>query len=82
MDEPTSHLDTVSEAMIQKALEEISHERKMTKIIIAHRLSTVQKADNILVMEKGKLVEQGNHLQLLKSKGVYSEIVAQSELRR
>ncbi len=82
MDEPTSHLDTVSEAMIQRALEEISRERAMTKIIIAHRLSTVQKADNIIVMEKGRLVEQGSHSELLRNGGVYSEIVAQSELKR
>jgi ATP-binding cassette, subfamily B, bacterial MsbA len=81
MDEPTSHLDTLSEAMIQKALEDISRERAMTKIVIAHRLSTVQKADNILVMEKGKLVEQGAHRELLKKKGVYAQIVAQSELK-
>lgn len=81
MDEPTSHLDTLSEAMIQKALEEISEKRAMTKIIIAHRLSTVQKADNILVMEKGRLVENGTHSQLLKNGGVYSQIVAQSELK-
>lgn len=82
MDEPTSHLDTVSEAMIQKALEDISKERTLTKIVIAHRLSTVQKADNIIVMEKGKLVEQGTHLELLRNKGVYAQIVAQSELKR
>ncbi len=82
MDEPTSHLDTISEAMIQRALEDISKERTMTKIVIAHRLSTVQKADNILVMERGRLVEHGTHAQLLKNKGVYSEIVAQSELKK
>lgn len=82
MDEPTSHLDIVSESMIQKALEDISRERSMTKIIIAHRLSTVQKADNILVMEKGRLVEQGTHKELLDKKGIYAEVVAQSELKR
>lgn len=82
MDEPTSHLDTVSESLIQKALEDISRERTMTKIVIAHRLSTVQKADQILVMEKGQLVERGTHSQLLKKGGVYSEIVAQSELKK
>lgn len=82
MDEPTSHLDTVSEAMIQKALEDISNSRAMTKIVIAHRLSTVQKADNIIVMEKGRLIEQGTHKELLKNGGVYSEIVAQSQLKR
>lgn len=82
MDEPTSHLDTISEGLIQQALENISRERAMTKIIIAHRLSTVQKAQHILVMERGKLVEQGTHAQLLKKQGVYSMIVAQSELKR
>lgn len=81
MDEPTSHLDTLSEAMIQKALEDISKEKTLTKIVIAHRLSTVQKADQILVMDKGRIVERGNHLELLKKKGVYSSIVAQSELK-
>lgn len=81
MDEPTSHLDTVSEAMIQKALEDISKERSLTKIVIAHRLSTVQKADQILVMDNGKLVEQGTHSELLKMGGVYASIVAQSELK-
>ena len=81
MDEPTSHLDTLSEAMIQKALEDISKEKTLTKIVIAHRLSTVQKADQILVMDKGKIVERGTHLELMKKKGVYSSIVAQSELK-
>jgi len=81
MDEPTSHLDTVSEAMIQQALNEISNQRSMTKIIIAHRLSTVQHADQILVMEKGKLVEKGTHSQLLKKGGFYANIVHQSELK-
>lgn len=81
MDEPTSHLDTISEAMIQRALEDISKQRSLTKIIIAHRLSTVQKADQILVMEKGHLVEKGAHSQLLKKAGVYANIVKQSELR-
>lgn len=81
MDEPTSHLDTLSESLIQKALEEISKKRNFTKIVIAHRLSTVQRADQILVMEKGRLVESGTHTQLIKQKGVYAQIVAQSELK-
>lgn len=81
MDEPTSHLDTLSESMIQKALEDLSKTRAMTKIVIAHRLSTVQRADQILVMEKGKLIERGNHSELLKKNGVYAQIVAQSELK-
>ncbi len=81
MDEPTSHLDTLSEALIQKALEEISQKRSLTKIIIAHRLSTVQHADQILVMEKGELVEKGTHRELLAQKGYYAQIVHQSELK-
>lgn len=81
MDEPTSHLDTLSESLIQKALEDISKERSMTKIVIAHRLSTVQNADQILVMEKGRVVEHGSHNQLLKKAGVYAQIVKQSELK-
>lgn len=81
MDEPTSHLDTLSEAMIQKALEDMSKEKTLTKIVIAHRLSTVQKADQILVMDKGRIVERGTHLELMKKKGVYASIVAQSELK-
>lgn len=81
MDEPTSHLDTLSEALIQQALQDISNERALTKIVIAHRLSTVQHADQILVMDKGKLVEHGTHKQLLNKGGVYSQIVHQSELK-
>ncbi len=81
MDEPTSHLDTISEASIQQALQDISRERSLTKIVIAHRLSTVQRADQILVMEKGRLVEHGTHAQLLKKNGYYTEIVHQSELK-
>lgn len=80
MDEPTSHLDTLSEHLIQSALEEISRKRSFTKIVIAHRLSTVQHADQILVMEKGRLVEAGTHSQLVTQNGVYAQIVRQSEL--
>lgn len=81
MDEPTSHLDTHSESLIQQALKDLSKERSFTKIIIAHRLSTVKNADQILVMEKGKIVERGTHTQLLAKNGVYARIVAQSELK-
>lgn len=81
MDEPTSHLDTHSEGLIQQALSDLSKEKSFTKIIIAHRLSTVQHADQILVMERGKLVERGTHKSLLVKGGVYARIVAQSELK-
>lgn len=81
MDEPTSHLDLHSESLIQKALIDLSQERSFTKIIIAHRLSTVQKADQILVMDKGRVVERGTHKQLINKDGVYAKIVAQSGLK-
>lgn len=81
MDEPTSHLDTHSESLIQQALKDLSKERSFTKIIIAHRLSTVKNADQILVMEKGKIVERGTHKQLIAKNGVYAKIVVQSELK-
>ncbi len=81
MDEPTSHLDTLSESLIQKALEDLSASHSMTKVIIAHRLSTVQKADQILVMDRGRLLESGTHRELLAKDGVYAEIVKQSELK-
>lgn len=81
MDEPTSHLDTHSESLIQQALKDLSKISSFAKIIIAHRLSTVKNADQILVMEKGRIVERGTHEQLLAKQGVYSRIVAQSELK-
>lgn len=82
MDEPTSHLDTLSESLIQKALEDISKERSFTKIVIAHRLSTVKAADQILVMDNGRLVERGTHKELVKRNGVYKQIVHRSENTR
>ncbi|MBI2314806.1 ABC transporter ATP-binding protein [Candidatus Daviesbacteria bacterium] len=81
MDEPTSHLDIHSESLIQQALKSLSNERSFTKVIIAHRLSTVKNADQILVMEKGRIVERGTHPQLLSKNGVYAKIVAQNELK-
>lgn len=81
MDEPTSHLDTHSESLIQQALKDLSKQRSFTKIIIAHRLSTVKNADQILVMEKGRIVERGTHSQLITKNGIYANIIAQSELK-
>lgn len=81
MDEPTSHLDTHSESLIQQALKDLSKEHSFTKIIIAHRLSTVQNADQILVVERGRIVERGTHKQLMAKNSVYAQIVAQSGLK-
>lgn len=74
LDEATSALDTVSESLVQQALDELSRER--TTLVIAHRLSTIQKAHQIAVMDKGQIVELGNHETLLKKGGHYSRLYA------
>lgn len=72
LDEATSALDTVSERLVQQALDELSQER--TTLVIAHRLSTVQKADQIAVLDRGQVVELGTHGELLKKNGHYSRL--------
>lgn len=72
LDEATSSIDIQSERLIQRATEKITQDR--TSIIIAHRLSTIEKADTILVMDSGKIVEQGNHKELLEKGGYYSSL--------
>ena len=74
LDEATSALDTESERLVQVALENMMQNR--TSVVIAHRLSTIQKADLIVVMQKGKIVEQGNHEELLAKNGTYSKLVS------
>ncbi len=69
LDEATSSLDVASEKLVQEALEKLIKNR--TTFIIAHRLSTVRQADKILVLEKGRIVEEGSHKELLKKKGAY-----------
>lgn len=69
LDEATSNVDTRTEIMIQDAMEKLMKDR--TSFIIAHRLSTIKNADLILVMDKGNIIEQGNHNSLLKQKGFY-----------
>lgn len=78
MDEATSALDTQSEKLIQSALESLKKDR--TVIIIAHRLSTVEQADKIVVMEKGRLVEEGNHSQLIALNGHYANLYRKGEV--
>ena len=72
LDEATSHLDARSEALIKDALERVMQGR--TSFVIAHRLSTVLAADRILVLDRGRLVEQGTHDSLLASDGLYAEL--------
>ncbi|ETN95971.1 ABC transporter ATP-binding protein [Zhouia amylolytica] len=73
LDEATSALDTESEKLVQKALENMMLNR--TSVVIAHRLSTIQNADQIIVMQKGEIVEQGTHNELLNLKGTYRKLV-------
>ena len=72
LDEATSHLDTRSEALIQEALERLM--KKRTSLVIAHRLSTVKAADLIVVIDRGRLVEQGTHQELLEFGGLYATL--------
>ncbi len=72
LDEATSSVDTYSEQLIQRATEKITEGR--TSIVIAHRLATIKKADKIIVMDTGKIVEMGTHKELLKKGGYYSNL--------
>ena len=74
LDEATSALDTESERYIQEALEEL--QKRSTSIVVAHRLSTIESADVILVIDQGQIVEQGSHSTLLAKKGVYAQLHA------
>lgn len=74
LDEATSALDTESERLVQQALENMMQNR--TSVVIAHRLSTIQNADTIVVMQKGEIVEQGTHDELIQKDGMYAKLVA------
>ncbi|WP_108869881.1 ABC transporter ATP-binding protein [Aquimarina aquimarini] len=78
LDEATSALDTESERLVQSALENMMKNR--TSIVIAHRLSTIQNSDLIVVMQKGKIVEQGTHNELISKHGVYEKLVNMQSL--
>ena len=69
LDEATSSLDNCSEALIQEAVEKLMEGR--TTFIVAHRLSTIHKADQIIVLEKGRIVETGQHEELMNNKNLY-----------
>jgi ABC-type multidrug transport system fused ATPase/permease subunit len=72
LDEATANIDTITEVLIQQALERLLFER--TAIVIAHRLSTVRKADWIYVIDQGRIREQGTHNELLRQKGMYFDL--------
>ena len=74
LDEATSHLDAISEATVREALDRLMEGR--TTVVIAHRLSTIRDADSILVLDDGKVVEQGTHRQLLERGGLYAQLVS------
>ncbi len=80
LDEATSALDSQSERLVQQAIEQF--ERQHTVLVIAHRLSTIVNADQICVMEKGRIVERGRHNELLEQSGVYASLWAQQSLVR
>ena len=79
LDEATSALDTESEKLVQDAINNMMQHR--TSIVIAHRLSTIRHADEIIVLQKGTIVERGNHDQLLAQNGYYKKLIEMQEVR-
>ena len=78
LDEATSSLDSKSEKLVQEALKKLMYNK--TSIVIAHRLSTVKNAQNIVVLDKGKVIEQGTHDDLIKKKGIYNNLISLQSL--
>jgi ATP-binding cassette, subfamily B, bacterial MsbA len=79
LDEATSSLDTESEKLVQDAINNMMQNR--TSIVIAHRLSTIRHADEIIVLQKGEIVERGNHEQLIAANGVYNKLITMQEVK-
>ena len=79
LDEATSALDTESEKLVQDAINNMMQNR--TSIVIAHRLSTIPHADEIILMQKGKIVERGNNETLLAQNGYYQKLIEMQEVK-
>ena len=80
LDEATSALDSRTEAAIQETLNDVTRQR--TSLVIAHRLSTVVDADQIVVLDEGQVAERGTHAQLLRKNGLYAEMWARQQSER
>ena len=81
LDEATSALDSASEFEVQQALDKLIAAKKFTVIVVAHRLSTVRDADKIMVMERGSVVEEGTHSELIKLDGSYAKLVSKQMIQ-